>query len=83
MPIGIWADAISGDEVAILPYVESTTTEVLGIQTIEEIGSAFIQLSDGSVFTRAGGLSVNGNTCIVPATAQHKAVMEAKSKLPA
>ena len=83
MPIANWADAISGDEVAILPYVDSTATEVLGIQTIEDIGSAFIQLSDGSVFTRAGGLSVNGNTCIVPATAQHKAALKAKSKLPA
>ena len=75
-----WRDAIYGDEVAILPDVDSSATEVLGIQTVEEIGSTFIQLSDGEVFTRAGGVSVNGNTCIVPATAQYRAVLKAKGK---
>ena len=75
-----WTDAIYGDEVAILPDVDSSATEVLGIQTVEDIGSAFIQLSDGEVFTRAGGVSVNGITCIVPATAQHREVIKAKGK---
>jgi hypothetical protein len=49
-----WTDAIYGDEVSILPDVDSSASEVLGIQTGEDIGSTFIQLSDGEVFTRAG-----------------------------
>ena len=75
-----WTDVTYGDEVAIVPFIDSPATEALGVQTVEEIGSAFIQLSDGKVFTRAGGLAVDGNSCIVPATAQHREVLKAKGK---
>jgi hypothetical protein len=76
-----WTDTIYGDEVAILPFIDSPATEVLGIQTVEDIGSAFIQLSDGKVFTRAGGVSLDGNTCIVPATEQHRVVLKGKGQV--
>jgi hypothetical protein len=75
-----WTDSIYGDEVAILPFIDSPATDVLGVQTVEDIGSEFIQLSDGKVFTRAGGVSVDGNMCIVPATEEHRAALRRRTQ---
>jgi hypothetical protein len=75
-----WTDTSYGDEVAVLPFSDSPAAEVLSIQMVEDVGSAFIQLSDGKVFTRADGIAVDGNACIVPVTAQHRAVLKAKGK---
>jgi hypothetical protein len=57
-----WTGTSYGDEVAILPFSDSPAAEVLSIQTVEDVGSTFIQLSDGKVFTRAGGVAVDGNS---------------------
>jgi len=82
MPIVNWIDVSYGDEVAILPYINCPPAEVLGIQVVEDIGSAFIELSDGQKFTQLGGVSRDGNACIVPATDEHRAALKAKGKEP-
>jgi hypothetical protein len=80
MPIVNWIDVSYGDEVAILPYFNCPPVEVLGIQVVEDIGSAFIELSDGQKYTQLGGVSRDGNTCIVPATEEYRAVLHNRAK---
>jgi hypothetical protein len=79
MPIVNWIDVSYGDEVAILPYINCPPAEVLGIQVVEDIGSAFIELSDRQKFTQLGGVSRDGNACIVPATEEHRAVLHKRA----
>ena len=82
MPIVNWIDVSYGDEVAVLPYINCPLADVLGIQVVEDIGSGFIELSDGQKFTQLGGVSLDGNACIVPATEEYRAVLKAKGKQP-
>ncbi len=81
MPIVNWIDVSYGDEVAILPYINCPPAEVLEIQVVEGIGSAFIELSDGQKYTQLGGVSRDGHTCIVPATEEHRDVLHKRAKL--
>jgi hypothetical protein len=80
MPIVNWIDVSYGDEVAILPYINCPSAEVLGIQVVEDIGSAFIELSDGQKFIQLGGVSRDGNACIVPATEEHRTVLHKRAQ---
>jgi hypothetical protein len=82
MPIVNWIDVSYGEEVAILPYTNCPLAELLGIQVVEDIGSGFIELSNGQKFTQLGGISLDGNACIVPATEEHRAALKAKRKEP-
>jgi hypothetical protein len=82
MPIVNWIVVSYGDEVAILPYANCPLAQLLGIQVVEDIGSGFTELSDGQKFTQLGGVSLDGNACIVPATEEHRAALRAKDKEP-
>ncbi len=83
MPIVNWIDVSYGDEVAIMPYINCPPAGVLGIQVVEDIGSAFIELSDGQKFSQLGGVSPDGNACIVPATEEHRKTLRRRAKRPA
>ena len=63
MPIVNWIDVSYGDEVAILPYFNCPPVEVLGIQVVEDIGSAFIELSEAKIAELAAVRDGNTSSC--------------------
>lgn len=72
----------SGDEVAILPTPDSPPADVLEIATVMYLGSVFLQLADGRMYATLGGkyLGAKVNGYVVPATDEHRAAIDAKSR---
>jgi hypothetical protein len=78
MPSEELLSVIVGDNVAVMPTSVSPPTDVLEIQTVEDVGPVFIRLRDGRTFAQLGGAAVSGKNIIVRATDEHHFAMVAK-----
>jgi hypothetical protein len=67
----------AGDEVAILPNADSLPSESLEIATIGMVGTGYIQLADGRMYSSTDGRCMGswhgGNLVVV--TAAHRAAV--------
>jgi hypothetical protein len=64
-----------GDEVAVFKTLGALPGELLEIATVRHGGPVFIELTDGRMFATLGGVGLNTNGCIAPATSEHRAAL--------
>jgi hypothetical protein len=64
-----------GDEIAILPHLRSSPSEVLGIAKVTHAGELFIKVEDGRMFATSSGLGLNTHGCIEFVTDAHRAAL--------
>ncbi len=65
-------------EVAVMPYQDAPCVEVLEIAGVQRVGLVYVQLDDGRTFATIGGGGLLTTGCIVPATDEHRAALDAK-----
>jgi hypothetical protein len=69
-----------GDEVAILPSRGSPSEKVRELAVVAHVGPALIELENGGLFFATDGCGMNVYGCIVPATEEHRAVLDRRSR---